>query len=139
MSRWAMSILVVLCLVATGIVCAQVLPVPSDLGEPADFEVVYCPRGKVVLLKFYDFNPPDEMAWRAISMHVGEEQNWFALIVWDSPNPDDHNLTLWIDANRDGRPEKSTRMTDDERREQWTNNPCVYRQKIVGDVEEVGG
>lgn len=87
---------------------AAVPPPPGDLGPSVQHLQVWCASGPV-RLEFYDFVPEDPDYWRAISVHLGNEDHWLLLLVWDYPE-EDPPLSVWVDRNRDGRPETYERF-----------------------------
>mgnify|MGYP000316939410 CR=1 FL=1 len=109
-------------LLAAGQVWAAVPPPPADLGEPAAVALALC--SVPVRVQFYDYSPPDEEYWRAVSLHAGPADGWLVLLVWDQPGADE--LHVWFDTNADGRPERYHRLTNAEAEERWGWSVCKF-------------
>jgi hypothetical protein len=114
---------IVLILAFAGIAQATPQP-PTDLGSPA--HVTYAPCG--VRLQFYDFVPEDPDWWRAVALYIGNEQKWFALLVW--PYPGSESLDFWVDLDRDGKPDRHEVLTNDEFESTYTWSACELAKKL---------
>jgi len=104
---------------------AWAVPQPPDLGEPAAFAVASLCG---VVLQYYDFVPEDPDYWRAVSLHLGTEERWFALLVWPSPGADE--LEFWADPDRDGKPDHYERLTNSEFVARYTWSACTIRERL---------
>jgi hypothetical protein len=99
---------------------------PADLGEPALVQIAPCTVP--VRVQYYDYVPEDPDYWRAVSLHVGTEQAWFALLVWPSPGSED--LELWLDTNRDGRPDRYEQLTNGLFEPRWGWSACRLLESL---------
>ena len=98
---------------------------PTDLGEPAAFGVAFLCG---VVLKYYDYVPEDQDYWRAVSLHIDTEEQWFALLVW--PAPGANELEFWVDLDRDGTPDKYERLTNSEFEAKYTWSACTIMERV---------
>jgi hypothetical protein len=93
-----------ICLVLLLLAAAPPVPrPPSDLGAPGRVAWAAC-GSTAVRVQFYDYNPPDEDYWRAVSLHLRDEQHWWLLVHWPQPGGD--TIQVWVDRNRDGVPDR---------------------------------
>jgi hypothetical protein len=97
---------------------------PTDLDPPALVTYAWCG----VRLHFYDFVPEDPNWWRAVALYIGNEQRWFALLVW--PYPGSESLDFWVDFNRDGRPDRHEIWTNDNFEATYTWSACEIARRL---------
>jgi hypothetical protein len=97
---------------------------PADLASPA--HTAYAPCG--VRIQFYDFVPEDPDWWHAVALYVGNEQKWFALVVWPYPRSD--KLDLWVDLDRDGKPDRYESWTNEEFESTYTWSACEFAKRL---------
>jgi hypothetical protein len=114
---------VILVLTLSSVASAAPQP-PIDLGSPA--LVTYASCG--VRLQFYDFVPEDPNWWRAVALYIGNDQKWFALLVW--PYPGSESLDFWVDLNRDGRPDRHEIWTNDSFEATYTWSACEIARRL---------
>jgi len=122
MARVGVAVVAIVALAGT---LAWSAPQPPDLGEPAAVAVAgLCG----VVLQYYDFEPPDAEYWRAVSLHLGAEEQWFALLVW--PFPGAEELEFWTDLNRDGKPDHYEFLADAEFEAKYTWSACTIKERL---------